>query len=159
MRVGCRLESPAGPNPDGQAGVVYPVNVLLIRRLRRQAPRWALVLTAALLLGADCPHCDAGEVAHEAATEAMPCHDMEGETAPAGGSHEAAPVLDCGCSSCELELAVSSVRVSAEDVSAAAAVVPALQPLAAAPPQLLARCAGHPPPYPGFSEHTVVSLN
>ena len=113
-----------------------------------------LLVGAAVLLGADCPH--HGGVWESAATAAEPaaasCHGHPAESTPSGVEPPLA--LDCECPSCGFEHSVVSVGPGLPPPpTSVVAVLPAAQPLRSAPRP---RGVWAPPPYPGFSEHTIV---
>ncbi len=115
-----------------------------------------MLLSAAVLLGADCPHCDATQDLETASAHATPsCHEPPAEPAPVDSEH--GPAIDCGCPSCEVEAGVASVATGAADAPKSWLVAVHVGSVASILPAT--RGEWTPPPYPGFSENTVVRLN
>ncbi len=117
----------------------------------------AVLLGTALLLGLDCPHCDSAAPL-DTAQAPPPCHETEAGPTAAAPPVAPQPGIECGCSSCELQLAVSSAPVGEQALLATPIARVVARPLAA---RVATRMTAGwiPPPYPGFSEQTVVSLN
>ena len=110
---------------------------------------------AALLLSAVCPHHAATlDVAASAPEHAVPaCHGHDAEPAQ---SEDGAPAsaLDCGCPNCGVDSSLAHVASLAIPAPAMALVaVPEPTPTSTIPD---ARGDWMPPPYPGFSDNTVV---
>ena len=116
----------------------------------------ALLLAAAFLLGAACPHCEAAHPGPTAVAEtAPPCHPQPVEPSLAGPESGAA--FDCGCPGCEVEAGIAFVATGSGHAQPVERLAPQLPAVSSA--LRPARADWTPPPYPGFSEHTVVRLN
>ncbi len=124
-------------------------------RIRALSRLGLVLLVAAGLLGADCPHCDFSHDAIDSGPHAAAsCHEAPASPDPVHTETE--PTLDCGCPGCGDAAAIASMvpgpepgRSACSPASRLDSTVPAVRP-----------CSPdwHPPPYPGFVENTVVLL-